>query len=118
MIQFYRVKGADFLKEIMDLANSGRHTEASELSKRAAEELNQCSVKDAELIRIIVKDVVDAGQRASTQLEWQRGGYAQTISLANGHIAQKAQANTMYYMNNVQSAFGEQAASFFGKQKP
>jgi len=116
MVNFYRCKAAEILKNISQLAETNKFEEAKELARITAEELKECLVKDHPVLQALIKDLQDAINRVSSRMTWEQGGRAQIQSVQSNHYAQKASNNTMAYQNCQQVAYSSAANSYFGKQ--
>jgi len=113
MVNFYRCKGAEALKQISQFAEAHKFNEAKELATRTANEFKECLVKDHIIVAALIKDLQDAATRVSSQGSWEQGGRAQVMSVQNSHFAQKASNNAKMYMNCQQEEYCDMAAEFF-----
>ena len=114
LINFYRVKACDVMKEAAGLADKNNIPSAKELLGICAEELRTSAVNDSEVIQVLIKDLQDAFARLSNQVAFDVGGRADMLSKANNHYAKRA-ANCVY-QNRIQSDLNIESANWFSKR--
>lgn len=115
MINFYRVKTCEVMKEGTILADRGNIQGAREVLGVFLQELRDCVVADSELIVILIRDMQEALGKFATQSMYDVGGKATILSKANNHCAKRA-VNVPSYQNHVQNCLKFESESFFSKK--
>ena len=105
VIEYFRVKIAEVLKEIVQLADQNKLQEAQTKAKNAQNELKNSSVFGNSVIQALFNDLEDAQRRVFSRQSWEAGGRAQVTSLQHSHFMQKPSSNCVSYQNSVQSNY-------------
>ena len=116
LVNFYRVKGADILKEAGTLAENGQHQNAQMCLQRGVEELRTSLVAGHTLVAAIIRDLEDAMNRVRSEQAWRAGGAAQVKSAFKNHQMQVASSNTTYYAQPQQAAYNMQFKAYQQKK--
>ncbi|CAG9319237.1 unnamed protein product [Blepharisma stoltei] len=117
MVNFYRCKGAEILKEVASLAEARKFNEAKVAALNGANELKNCIVNEHTIVKALIHDLEDAANRASSNASWEQGGRAQVSSLQANHFCQKASNNSLAYQNVCQTAYSSLATNYFNTPK-
>ena len=117
-IEYYRVKGAEVLKEVMVFADANKLKEAKELAKNAEIEIQKSSVASNPKIQALIKDLNDAQARVESRNTWESGGRAQVNTVSNCHYFQKSSNNCVSYQNPVQAMYSINANSYMTSNMP
>lgn len=111
MINFYRVKAADVMKEAARVADLGNVVHAKDLLASCVSELNSCIVHDSETLIQIVRDLQEAIQKLPNQAAYESGGRADIMSKSRNHWAKRA-VNPGSYQNCTQTVLNVECESF------
>ncbi|CAG9319236.1 unnamed protein product [Blepharisma stoltei] len=114
LANYYRCKGAEILRNVINLADNRYYKEASRVARKAAEEFRALWIKDHVIVQALIHDLEDASKRASSKNNWDKGGRAQVVSVQASHFYQKASNNVQIYKNSYQDAYSDKAADYFG----
>lgn len=112
MIEYYRVRGAEMLKEVMVLADRNDLQAAEKKAKEAEEEIKNSSVSQNPKIQALIKDLADAQVRVASKNSWESGGRAQLSSVQNCHYHQKASNNCVSYQMPMQNMYSLSANTY------
>ena len=85
MINFYRAKCADVLKEASVFGDTNRLPEARNLLKVAVEEFRGCVVAESEVVKHLISDLETAIPRFADRRVYEFGGKADLKSKMNSH---------------------------------
>jgi hypothetical protein len=113
LINFYRVKAAEVLKEAAILGDAGQLAEARELLNKGIEELRTCLVSYTELVKMLINDMVRAVGRFNDQQAYEIGGRAEVKNMAMNHRSKRGENNLMY-QNHCQQSMQIKSKAFFG----
>ncbi|CAG9315799.1 unnamed protein product [Blepharisma stoltei] len=116
MINFYRVKGAEILKEAGDFGDQGKMQEARDCLARGAQELRNSVVGGNELIQVLIADIENSVSRFADRQVWEHGGAADLKSKANGHWAKRGPSNAIY-QNKCQKTMSKKSKAYFGGEE-
>ena len=112
LVNFYRVKAADILREAGVLGDSGRLVEARDLLEKAAGEFKASLVANDGLIKILVNDFEEGKLRFRDRQTYEHGGRAEMSSKAVGHAKKRGQ-NVDVYQNSCQKRMQISSANYF-----
>lgn len=118
LVNFYRVKGAEILKEVSGMAENRQFKQAQACLQRGISEFRESLVASHALIAAILRDLEDAVERVRSAETWNAGGAAQVKSAGMNHYAQVASSNTACYMQPQQAAFSMQYQAYKQAQPP
>ena len=113
LVNFYRVKAAEVLKEAGMLGDAGKLVEARELLEKAANELRNSVVAHTELLGILISDLDSAKLRFRDRDAYEHGGRADINNKAMGHHNKRGEKVNMY-QNTCQKRMQVESKSFFG----
>jgi uncharacterized protein YegL len=105
LVNFYRVKTAEVLKEAGELSDQGNIDAGSELITRFSTELRGSLVANHELIKVLIADLERSKARMASQAEWNQDGQAMYMDLCRNHMVQQTSSNVEIYSNRVQSRY-------------
>ena len=111
MINFYRVKAADVMKEAARVADQGNVAHAKDLLSSCMAELASCIVHDSETLVQIVSDLQEAIQKLPNQAAYEVGGRADIVSKARNHWAKRA-VKPGTYQNHTQTVLNIECEDF------
>jgi len=109
LVNFYRVKTAEVLKEAGELSDRGNTESGSELITRFLGELCGSLVANHELIKVLISDLEKSKARMTSESAWSHGGQAMYMDLCSNHMKQQASSNVRSYTTKTQTSY--QAAS-------
>eukprot|EP00358_Blepharisma_japonicum_P006713 CAMPEP_0202940374 /NCGR_PEP_ID=MMETSP1395-20130829/494_1 /ASSEMBLY_ACC=CAM_ASM_000871 /TAXON_ID=5961 /ORGANISM="Blepharisma japonicum, Strain Stock R1072" /LENGTH=573 /DNA_ID=CAMNT_0049634827 /DNA_START=480 /DNA_END=2201 /DNA_ORIENTATION=+ len=112
MVNFYRVKGAEILKEAGDFGDQGKMQEARDCLARGAQELRNSVVAGNELIQVLIADIENSVNRFADRQVWEHGGAAELKSKAKGHWSKRGPSNAIY-QNKCQKAISKKSKAYF-----
>lgn len=112
LINFYRVKAVDVMKEATALADRGNIQQARNILGTCAEELRTCAVSDTEVIVGLLRDIQETITKMNSQVAYDVGGRADIMCKANNHWAKRA-VNVNTYQNHVQVGLNLESANYF-----
>eukprot|EP00358_Blepharisma_japonicum_P003448 CAMPEP_0202946756 /NCGR_PEP_ID=MMETSP1395-20130829/10189_1 /ASSEMBLY_ACC=CAM_ASM_000871 /TAXON_ID=5961 /ORGANISM="Blepharisma japonicum, Strain Stock R1072" /LENGTH=490 /DNA_ID=CAMNT_0049647547 /DNA_START=57 /DNA_END=1529 /DNA_ORIENTATION=+ len=112
MVNFYRVKTADILKEAGEYGERNNMQAARECLLRGANELKACVVSGHEVIQVLISDLEKAVNRFVSVDAWEHGGKAEMKSKARNHWAKRA-PDVASYQNCVQKAFNLESKNYY-----
>jgi uncharacterized protein YegL len=112
LVNFYRVKGAEILKQASRMAETGEFQQAQTCLQRGISELRSSLVASHALVAVIIKDLEDAVERVRSEGAWRAGGAAQVQSKCMNHYAQVASSNTAYYAQPQQASYNMQFQAY------
>ena len=115
MINFYRVKACDVMKEATDMADRGNIQGAREFLGVYAEELRTCVVSNSEVVVALIRDLHEALGRLSNKAAYDAGGKASMLSKANNHYAKRA-VNIGSYQNYAQTSLKVECETYLSKK--
>ena len=118
MAEYYRVKGAEALKEVLMLADSNNLKEASRKAREAEEEMKSSGVASNPKIQALSKDLADAQIRVASKASWESGGRAQVSSVQNCHYNQKPSNNCVSYQTPMQNMYSLNANVYMANSIP
>lgn len=118
LVNFYRVKGAEILKEVSVMAENRQFKQAQVCLQRGITEFRESLVASHALIAAILRDLEDAVGRVRSAETWNAGGAAQVKSAGMNHYAQVASSNTAFYAQPQQAAFNMQFQAYQQAQPP
>lgn len=104
-LEYFRVRGAEVLKQMTNKADSGLMTEAQKLGSDFQVELEGCGVKSHQKIQFLLKDIVDAQNRTKNTYSWSSGGRAQVTSVMNTHCNKISSNNCVSYQKPMQAMY-------------
>lgn len=113
LVNFYRVKTAEVLKEASVFGDAGKMDEAKELLRKAADELRNCVVANSELLQILIKDLEEAKDRFVNVQAYEHGGRAHMQNKAMGHREKRGE-RVEVYQNVCQKRMQLSSKSYFG----
>ncbi|OMJ71719.1 hypothetical protein SteCoe_29981 [Stentor coeruleus] len=105
LLEYYRVKGAESLKQVMKFADAGKFEEAKEAARISEEEISNSQVANNIKIQALIKDLRDSQKRSESKKSWNSGGRAQVTSIQSSHFNQIAMSNCMTYQMPMQCAY-------------
>lgn len=105
LVNFYRVKTAEVLKEAGELSDQGNTESGSELITRFLRELRGSLVANTELVKVLIGDLERSKARMASESDWSHGGQAMYMDLCSNHMMQQASSNVEIYSNRVQSSY-------------
>ncbi|OMJ68299.1 hypothetical protein SteCoe_34287 [Stentor coeruleus] len=105
LLEYYRVKGAESLNQVMELADAGKFADAINVAKISEEKISKSEVANNPKIQALIKDIRDSQIRAESKNSWNSGGRAQVTSIQKSHFNKVAKGNCIAYQNTVQSAY-------------
>ena len=112
IINFYRVKTADILKEAAELGDTEKFAKSLDLLKAGVAELKASIVADVELIKILINDLESAQLKFGSRDVYKLGGRAEIIEKAMGHLNKRLD-NLDVYKNNCQKTMQIRSREFF-----
>ena len=118
LAEYYRVKGAETLKEVMILADSNNLTAAASKAKEAEEELRSSEVASNPKIQALCNDLADAQKRVASRNSWESGGRAQVSSIQSCHYNQRGSNNCAPYRTSTQIMCSEKATAYLTNNSP
>ena len=101
---WYRVRGADYLREARDLATQSRFEEANQLLANGIEALRASGYVEVPLVQLVLKDMIQAKELVQSKVTWEQGGDAHFASISYSHFSQSATALTAHYASVQQTA--------------
>ncbi|OMJ66760.1 hypothetical protein SteCoe_36296 [Stentor coeruleus] len=107
LLEYYRVKGAESLKQIIEFADAGKFAEAREVARISEEEISNSEVVGDPKIQALMKDIKDSKKRIMSKNSWISGGRAQLSSIQNSHFNKVAMSNCMAYQNSMQFKYSQ-----------
>jgi uncharacterized protein YegL len=116
MINFYRLKASDVMKEASALADRRNIQGAREVLTLCIEELRSCIVYDSDVLLTIVRDLQEAVSRLASQASYEVGGRADMLSKASNHMNKRA-SGVGSYQNHVQTSLNTESLNWFSKKK-
>ena len=105
LVNFYRVKTSEVIREAGDLADRSDNQNAIELVTRFLTEIESCLVRQHPLIGVLINDLQRSKDRMRTETEWKSGGKAMNMDLRMNHMMQQASSNVDVYSNSVQCSY-------------
>lgn len=111
MVNFYRVKTSEILKEAGELGDRNNMQDAREILLEGANELRRSVVSQNEVINILISDLEKAVNRFISVDAYNYGGKAEIKSKARCHWAKRGPAISSY-QNCVQKAFTIESRNF------
>jgi predicted HTH domain antitoxin len=118
LVNFYRVKGAEILKEASELAERRQFEQARTCLDAGAKELRASLVNSHALVLALIRDLEDAKNRVRDDTAWRMGGAAQVQSAFSNHYGQSASSNVQYYAQPQQAAYNMQFQAYQNSRKP
>jgi hypothetical protein len=100
---WYRVRGADYLREARELATQKQFRAAKEVLERGIQALQASGYIHCELVRQVLADMVSARDLVESDTTWERGGDQHFASISYSHFSQSASAFTPQYGTPQQS---------------
>jgi len=101
---WYRVRGADYLREARELASQQRFAEANALLSNGTEALQASGYVAVPLVQAVLRDITQAKELVQSNTTWERGGDAHFASISYAHFSQSATALTSQYASRQQNA--------------
>jgi Ca-activated chloride channel family protein len=101
---WFRVRGADYLREARDLATRSRFEEANQLLANGIEALRASGYVEVPLVQSVLKDMIQAKELVKSNVTWEHGGEAHFASISYSHFSQSATALTAQYASVQQTA--------------
>jgi uncharacterized protein YegL len=108
MVNFYRVKCADVLKEAANLGDNGRLKEARDLLTAAVQEFRACIVASHPTVIVFIQDLEGSIPRFADRQVYEYGGKASMKSKFNSHQNKRG-----IYKNKMQCKLLEEAEEEF-----
>ena len=102
-IHWFRVRGAEYLREAQELGNAGRFTEAGQVLCRGIEALNGGSCYQVPLVQSVLRDMIQARDLVRNEETWQQGGNSHFAAVSYSHFSQSATTLTMQYATRQQA---------------
>ncbi|OMJ79630.1 hypothetical protein SteCoe_20305 [Stentor coeruleus] len=116
LLEYYRVKGAESLKRVMEFADAGKFAEAREVARISEEEISNSEVANNPKIQALIRDIKDSQQRTQSNNTWNSGGRAQVTSIQSSHFNKVAKGNCMNYQNSVQCAYSVNSNAYMNSK--
>ncbi|OMJ72888.1 hypothetical protein SteCoe_28551 [Stentor coeruleus] len=113
LLEYYRVKGAESLKEVIKFADAGKFEKAKEAARISEQEISNSQVANNPKIQALIKDLRDSQNRFESKNSWNSGGRAQVASIRISHFTQTATSNCMTYQFPTQCAYKESSDDYF-----
>jgi hypothetical protein len=85
---WYRVRGADYLREAREFANIGKFREADGVLGRGIEALRASHYDQVPLVQSVLQDMIAARELVQSDDTWQRGGDQHFASISYSHFSQ------------------------------
>ncbi|CAG9314634.1 unnamed protein product [Blepharisma stoltei] len=112
MVNFYRVKSAEILKEAGELGDKGNMEGARNLLQKGADELKVSVVAENSIVKILINDLENTKGRFLNEREYEHGGKAEVMSKARGHFSKREQ-NVECYKNSCQKEISKCSKEYF-----
>ena len=100
---WFRVRGADYLREARELANAQRFQEADNVLGRGIEALRAGSCAKVLLVQSVIHDMEEARKLVRSSDTWQQGGDPHFASISYSHFSQAATALSLQYASRQQA---------------
>ena len=105
LVNFYRVKTAEVLKEAGALSDQGNTVSGSELITRFLSEIRGSLVASNDLVQVLIADLERSKANMTSESSWSQGGKAMNMDLCSNHMMQQASSNVEAYSNKVQKSY-------------
>lgn len=101
---WFRVRGAEFLREAQELGNAGRFIEADQVLCRGIDALSGGSCYQVPLVQSVLRDMIQARDLVRNKETWKQGGNSHFAAVSYSHFSQSATTLTMQYATRQQEA--------------
>ena len=114
LVNWYRVKTAEALKEAGEIGAKGDLEQARELLQRNAREIKESQIKDSNLAKIFVKDLEETSDKFMNEYQFRSEGIAEVIHKSRGHWSKRGQ-DVQEYQNVCQTEMIVESKEYFSK---